>query len=154
MDPVDPAAAAAGLPPPDSENVWDLVTGANATSPRTSVLVTKDLLVTTRWKYALPGTKMIEAAWGGPQYPNASTATDPIDAHSFKCPASGCLFDLQNDPYERDEVSAGHPRVVKRLRAELERQAASIWKTSHTRDPACRIFAAAHGGFLQPWIDV
>ena len=154
VDPVDPVANAAGLPPPDSVNVWDLVTGRNATSPRTSVLVTKDLLVTTRWKYALPHTKMIESEWGGPIYPNASTATDPIDAHAFKCPATGCLFDLENDPHEREEVSAQHPRVVKRLRAELERQAKGIWKTDHKRDPACREYAWAHGGFLQPWIDV
>lgn len=29
--------------------------------------------------------KVIEANWGGPQYPNASTATDPIANYSLNC---------------------------------------------------------------------
>ena len=36
VDPTDHAAAASGLPPIDSVDVWPLVTGANATSPRDS----------------------------------------------------------------------------------------------------------------------
>ena len=39
-DPTDRSAAAAGLPPPDSFDVWPLITGANATSPRTEWLLT------------------------------------------------------------------------------------------------------------------
>ena len=39
MDPTDHRAAAAGLPPIDGVNVWPLISGANATSPRTIVAV-------------------------------------------------------------------------------------------------------------------
>jgi hypothetical protein len=35
----DPRALAAKLPQPDSINVWDLISGANSTSPRTEVVL-------------------------------------------------------------------------------------------------------------------
>merc|ERR1711988_1721918 len=98
---------------------------------------------------------MIEAAWGGPQYPNASTAHDAIDAHSFKCPRQGCLFDVVADPTEKFEISQQHPEVVDLLHAELEKQAATIWEVPHAEDPLCRKTASAlYGGFLGPWAEL
>jgi hypothetical protein len=73
------------------------VSGQNLTSPRTSILVTADLLVHGEWKYVRGNASMIEAAWGGVHYPNATTAHDAIDDHSFKCPARGCLFNVVRD---------------------------------------------------------
>jgi len=35
----DPVAAKAGLPAPDSFNMWPLLSGQNATSPRTEVVI-------------------------------------------------------------------------------------------------------------------
>ena len=37
VDPTDERAAAAGLPPVDGHDLWPLISGANATSPRTEV---------------------------------------------------------------------------------------------------------------------
>jgi hypothetical protein len=48
----DHAAAAAKLPPVDSLDMWPLLSGANATSPRDTVLVTKSLLLHKQWKYS------------------------------------------------------------------------------------------------------
>ena len=62
--------------------------------------VTSNLLVHNEWKYVRPHSTMVEAAWGGPHYPNASTATDPIDGHTMHCPARGCLFNVVADPEE------------------------------------------------------
>ena len=155
VDPTDDWAAASGLPPVDSLDVWPMLSGANLTSPRASFLVTRDLLVHGRWKYVRGGAKMIEAAWGGPHYPNASTAADPIDAHAFACPAQGCLYDVVADVEERHEVSAQHPDVVARLRAELDAEARTIWSTAHEDDPQCRETAVArYGGFLGPWKEI
>ena len=53
--------------------VWPLVSGATKTSPRTHILVNANLLVTTDWKYVRPNQSMIEASWGGAQYPNGTT---------------------------------------------------------------------------------
>ena len=39
VDPTDHAAAAAGLPPHDSLNLWPWLSGENATSPRTEVVI-------------------------------------------------------------------------------------------------------------------
>eukprot|EP00756_Hemistasia_phaeocysticola_P004781 Hpha_TRINITY_DN13003_c0_g1::TRINITY_DN13003_c0_g1_i1::g.69194::m.69194 len=153
VDPTDTWAAESGLPPVDSVDVWPLVSGQNLTSPRTSILVNAKLLVTTRWKYAT-GT-MIEAAWGGPQYPNASTQTDPIDRHNLKCPSTGCLFDLSADITERDEVSAEHPDVVTEMAAELKRQATTIWSQPHGNDPKCvEVANSVYGGFYGPFQEI
>ena len=80
-----------------------MLSGANLTSPRASFLVTRNLLVRGEWKFARGRTAMIEAAWGGPHYPNATTAVDPISNHSFKCPARGCLYNVWRDPSETDK---------------------------------------------------
>ena len=155
VNPTDHWAAASGLPPVDSLDVWPMISGANLTSPRASFLVTRDLLVHGRWKYARGGSKMIEAAWGGPHYPNSSTSTDPIDAHTFDCPEAGCLYDVVADVEERRELSATHPDLARQLRAEMDELAKTIWATSHADDPRCRETAVSRwGGFLGPWKEV
>ncbi len=98
---------------------------------------------------------MIESGLGGPHYPNASTATDPIDAHNFKCPQQGCLFNVVQDLREEHEVSAANPALVAKLRAEMDLQAAGIWSTSHAEDPACKVAAEKmYGNFYGPWLEV
>lgn len=49
-DPTDHRAAQYGLPPIDSLNVWPLISGQNATSPRTQVLVSGNALIDGDWK--------------------------------------------------------------------------------------------------------
>eukprot|EP00966_Prymnesium_polylepis_P110120 2548006-Prymnesium_polylepis.1 len=155
VDPTDHWAAASGLPPIDSLDVWPMLSGANATSPRTSILVTRDLLVHDEWKYVRGGAKIIEAAWGGPHYPNATTSSDPIDAHSFHCPARGCLFNLVDDVEERFEVSEVHPQVVRQLSAQMDELAKTIWSVEHRDDPQCvKTARSRYGGFYGPWKEV
>lgn len=155
VDPTDTWAAASGLPPIDSLDMWPLLSGSTRTSPRDSFLVTKDVLVRGGWKYIRGGSKMIEAAWGGEQYPNASTATDPIDAHSIVCPSQGCLFDVVNDVREALDVSTAHPDVVDAMRLQMEADAATIWSQPHREDPQCT--QAAHqrySNFYGPWMEL
>lgn len=156
-DPTDHEAARSGLPPIDSLDVWPLLSGQNATSPREEAgwLVTESLFVQGPWKYVAGGTTMTEAARGGPAYPNASTATDPISDHNFVCPSRGCLFNVVEDPAEKDEVSEAHPDVVAHMKVEMEKRAAHIWSTSHHNDPACKKAAwDRYGGFYGPWKEV
>ena len=157
VDPTDHQAAASGLPPIDSLDVWPMLSGANLTSPRDDVgiVVNENLLVYGPWKYVRKGTNMIEAAYAGPHYPNATTAQPggAIAGHNFKCSATtGCLFHVVDDPTEQYEVSAQHPDVVAKLSAELDRQAATIYTVSHKNDPACTKAAWDRwGGFYGPW---
>ena len=45
VDPTDHSAAASGLPPIDSVNVWPMVIGENSTSPRHELLVDANCLI-------------------------------------------------------------------------------------------------------------
>merc|ERR1712007_189255 len=156
-DATDHWAAASGLPPIDSLNMWPMISGANLTSPRDDVgiLVNRDMFVQGRWKYVRGGTRMIESERGGPIYPNASTAEDPIDSHKYKCPPEGCLFDVVAELAEENEVSSEHPDVVARMQKELELQAKTIWETDHFESPQCKQTAFnLYGGFYGPWLEV
>mmetsp|Transcript_1282 Transcript_1282/g.3170 ORF Transcript_1282/g.3170 Transcript_1282/m.3170 type:complete len:578 (-) Transcript_1282:251-1984(-) len=155
VSPTDHWAAASGLPPIDSLDMWPMLSGQNLTSPRSSILVTRDLLVHGQWKYVRGGAQMFEAAWGGETYPNASTSSDPIEAHTFDCPWQGCLFDLEHDVEERYEVSSMHPEVVGELAARMDELAKTIWTTTHEIDPMCtEVAKTKYGGFYGPWLEL
>jgi arylsulfatase I/J len=155
LDPTDHWAAESGLPPIDSLNVWPMLSGKNVTSPRESILVSANVIVIGEWKYIKGGANMIKAAHGGPHYPNASTATDPIDRHSFKCPARGCLYNVVNDPREEVEASSSYPQVVATMLAELNRQSKSIWSQPHRDSPKCKQAAwELYNGFYGPFKEV
>ena len=142
--PSDPWAAESGLPPIDSLDVWPIVSGQSKTSPRDEILVNANLLVTTQWKYVRPNQSMIEASWGGAQYPNGSTiaANNWIAGYSLHCGMSGCLFDLEKDYTEQHEVSAANPAVVAKMMARMEALTATIWSAEggHSNDEECKIF--------------
>ena len=132
------------------------MSGATKTSPRTEILVNANLLVTTRWKYVRPNQTMIEASWGGAQYPNGSSISDEnwIADYNLHCGMSGCLFDLENDYTEQDEVAAANPAVVGEMMQRMEELAATIWapEGGHSNDPACMSFCKEHySGFYGPW---
>ena len=88
-------------------------------------------------------------------YPNASTAADPIAAHSLRCPARGCLFNVALDAEERHDVGAEHPELSQQLLQEMDALGKSIWSTSHSRDPMCLEVARSRwGGFYGPWLEL
>ena len=151
----DPWAAASGLPPVDSLNMWPLIAGDNTTSPRETILVNKDLLVHKQWKY-IKGDFVAKAnARGGPQYPNATTATDPIASHKLTCPDQGCLFDVVNDPHEFNEISAQNPTIVAMMKALMAQEVATIWSVPHNADPNCsKIAYSKYGGFYGPFLEI
>jgi len=110
VDPYDPIAAAAGLPPVDSVNLWPLVSFANKTSPRWEIPVSPTTLIQGRYK--LIHGQMIEATWSGVNYPNSSSVEHPVDpGPTLKCP-TGCLFDVVSDPTEHDDIAINHPDIV------------------------------------------
>ena len=150
----DERAVASGLPDVDSMNVWPLLSGENATSPRDTILVSPNVLIHRQWKYVAPKTRMHYDARGGPVYPNATTATDPIANYTRIC-MSGCLFDLANDLYETTDVATANPGIVATMKNIMAREVATIWSTNHTNDPACE--RAAHDlyeNFYGPWLEL
>lgn len=150
VDPTDHAAAASGLPPIDSINMWPVLSGAAAASPRQNILVDKTTLVEAQYK--LMTGQQSGATWSGPQYPNASTSTAPVYAASVDC-GKGCLFDVNSDPTEHHDLAAEKPDVVASMTATLNELAKTIWQPPHERDAAACASAAAHtwDGFYGPW---
>jgi len=155
LDPTDHWAAQSGLPAIDSLDVWPMLSGLNLTSPRESILVHEGMIVVGDWKYLKGGTHMGEAAWGGPHYPNSSTATDSIAQHSFTCPEQGCLYNVVKDPSERSEVSSQHPHIVANMKEELGRQSQTMWSQPHKLSPVCKKAAwELYNGFYGPFQEV
>jgi len=160
-DPADAAAAAAGLPPVDGMNMWPLLSGANASSPRTHVLlgssdgtdksgntIVEGVVRADGYKLLLG--KQASAFWTGPTYPNSST----YPSGSENCGDAGCLFNVLADPNEHDEISAAHPDVVKELRALVDAAAATVFNPDRGTDDgaACTAAFAQHGGFFGPFL--
>ena len=155
IDPTDKRAAAAGLPPVDSKNVWPLISGQTTTSPRQTILVHEHLLVHNQWKYVAPHQNMRGNARAGPAYPNATTAHDNVWNHELQCGAEGCLFDVVADPHEFNEISAQHPDVVREMQTLMAAEVKTIYSVSHVDDPACKTAAInKYGGFYGPWYDL
>ncbi|KAJ9446660.1 hypothetical protein DIPPA_60792 [Diplonema papillatum] len=151
----DPWAKESGLPGIDGYNMWPLLSGENATSPRDTILVDNQLLVHKQWKYIAPDTLCYGNARGGPSYPNASTATDPIYSHTLQCPSIGCLFDVVNDPHEYSDVASQNPQVVQMMSELMAEQVKTIWTAPHGNDPQCQETAISkYGGFFGPWKEI
>ena len=153
----DAEAESSGLPKVDSLDMWPMLSGLNLTSPRETILVNENLLLHNQWKYVPGNTKMIESAYGGSVYPNATTdrTGDSIDTHQLMCPPQGCLFNVVNDMEERHELSHQYPKVVEMMKDLLMRERTTIWKTNHVNDPECPIVAERkYGNFYGPWLEI
>ena len=157
----DPAAAAAGLPPPDGLDLRGLfLPGGNRTSPRTRIIIgdvngdqaagnttVGGLIRADGWK--LLRGQVGNAGWQGPIFPN-KTAYSPGSLHC----KPACLFNLLQDPFELSDVQAQHPDIVAAMLAELEQLEATVWSPDRGTDAdglACRA-AEANGGFWGPFL--
>jgi len=162
VDPTDELAAASGLPPVDGLNMWPLLSGANATSPRTHVILGSsddtdkagNTIVTGAIRadgYKLLLGKIQSAFWTGPSYPNASVYPTGHE----DCGTAGCLFNVFDDPSEYNEISAAHPAIVKDLQARIDDASATVFNPSRGKvDPdACTKAFSKHSGFWGPFVD-
>ena len=156
-DASDARAAAHALPPPDSLDMWPLISGANATSPRVEVPIAPSSIISFPWKL-LKGPQWWSGAQG-PVYPNASSPQR--SPNTWTLCGAGCLFNLTADPSEALDVAAAHPLVVAALSARIDELAKGFFSNNDTggKDacppgtPLCGCWAAVHtwGGFLGPY---
>lgn len=102
----------------------------------------------------MPGRVSLSAAcWAGPEYPNASNPACKSVQHCLH----GCLYNLDTDPNEYQEVSSLHPDVIKVLAARLAQLQPTIFSPIRKgRDPEQQSLAArtakARGGYWGPFI--
>jgi arylsulfatase I/J len=158
VDAHDARAAAAGLPPVDSLDVWPLVSGASPTSPRTEIPVSPNVLISFPWKL-LRGPQ----DWSGRTsqvYPNATSVLPSASPNQWEFCGAGCLFDIVSDPEEYHDVAAANPALVANLSARLDFLRTSFFSNNDTGvdacppgTPLCGCWAAIHtwGGFFGPY---
>lgn len=162
-DPTDHRAAAAGLPPVDSYNLWPLLSGSNSTSPRAELALgsaglyapwdggaTVQGLIAPPWKLLIG--ELGQNIWQSPVYPNASTAWRDTP---FSCgEAPGCLFNLEEDPSEYVDRAREEPEVAARLRARIAQLQLEVYSPQRGVDDglACAAAMGTWGGFWGPFL--
>mmetsp|Transcript_9953 Transcript_9953/g.29567 ORF Transcript_9953/g.29567 Transcript_9953/m.29567 type:complete len:437 (-) Transcript_9953:305-1615(-) len=177
IDADDPAAAAAGLPPPDSHNVWPLLSGANSTSPREEIVVgdTSALLpngdgrtlvgglIRGRYKLLVGAEDKLRTidqyVQTGPSWPNRSSHLVPL-THWKLCgrtPRDGCLFDIFSDPTERTSLAEAQPTLFHDMLARIDELQGSVYspvrgsKDSRACQAAKEKYGTANGPYWGPF---
>jgi hypothetical protein len=103
------------------------------------------------------------ASWTGTLWPNASSPERDVTAFTAHCGSKGCLYDVEGDPSEHDDVAGANPDVVARLKAELAAATRTFWANNESgvcahnaslsihSACACDAASAVWGGFLGPY---
>jgi len=160
VSPFDDRAASAGLPPIDSINQWDYLSGKRQDSSRTTAQLSRSAYLKGSFKLLTGNVDF--ACWGSQIYPNASAGAAPKFGpfgspcnSTLRCGDSGCLFNVVSDVEERTDLAAEpeHAATLKEMRAELA--AANQEHFSPERgsfsELACEAAARA-GGYWAPFV--
>jgi len=158
VDAEDYRAAQYGLPPIDSLDMWPLISGANLTSPRTEIPFTPDAIIQGNYKL-LTGGDNTYAVWTGPVYPNRTSNLKQLN-EKLHC-HHGCLFDVVNDPSERNDISKQNPNIVLQMQQALFRARQFFYQNQEkgpnycgTHDDAscfCSLSKRFYGGCAGPY---
>ena len=150
VDPTDFQAGKASLPPIDSLNMWPLISGQNSTSPRLDVPISNNTLISGEYKI-LTGT-LHEAGWTGPIYPN-NTKTPGIFNIIEQC-GDGCLYNIKQDPEERNNLASSMPNILKEMQTKLVKYQATVFEPDrgYTWPTACETALSTYGGFWGPFL--
>eukprot|EP00750_Incisomonas_marina_P001269 INCI1106.2.p1 GENE.INCI1106.2~~INCI1106.2.p1 ORF type:complete len:597 (+),score=61.47 INCI1106.2:143-1933(+) len=174
VDPTDTRAENYGLPPIDSIDLSKALglrfagkaipsTLHDTSEPRDEISIGTDLinvsgfgstrvqgLIMQKWKLLVGPVSM--AGWQGPIFPNMSTnwlgQNDILD-----CGSMGCLFDLDRDPEERDNLVATFPEIADIMRERILQLNAAVYNPDRGVDDgsACRA-ALARGQVWGPFL--
>ena len=158
--PFDDRAADAGLPPIDSINQWDYISGKRRDSPRTAAQLSRSAYLKGRFKLLTGNVEF--ACWGGEIYPNASSGAAPKYGpfgspcnSTLRCGENGCLFDVVADIEERTDLAADpkYSATLKELRAELTTANQGHFSPDRGSfsELACEAAAKA-GGYWAPFV--
>ena len=163
-------AAALGLPAVDSLDVWPMVSGANTTSPRVELPLNGNgsimtfpgtgLIVTCPASPACRGShgrfKLLRGSFAnGGSYPGPTTPNRTKGIVPFDC-GRGCLFDLDADPTEHDDLAAHKPTLLRSLIDLAEAYDVTTYQSPGGADADPKAIQAAdaeYGGFWGPWQD-
>ncbi|KAG5185241.1 alkaline-phosphatase-like protein [Tribonema minus] len=174
VTPGDKKAAAAGLPPVDSLDMWPYLSGAVEASPRDLVVVSdghRPQAVIDRLGYKLivgetssrvfQQIEPVAASLKQVRLSAGQTWQQVLRCGSQYPPYTGaCLFNVFEDPSESNNIAHAHPEVIKRLAKSLdEAQRDTLQRqygaepTAPLKSPACLVSEREWGGFEGPWIE-
>jgi len=128
VDPADQRAHFAGLPAPDSINMWPFLMGdPDATeSPRKGFAVSDMTIIEGDFKYY--SGRLLYAVWGESVWPNGDTPSqDDMRDDMLDCAFHGCLFDVAKDPEERIDVGILYPELRQQLKVKLAHERTEFW---------------------------
>lgn len=150
VDPTDDAAAKAKLPPIDSLDVWPLISGMNATSPRTDIPISHNMLISGDYKIITGDVDY--SAWTGPQFPNTTTTSKQV--HITAHCGDGCLFNVKHDPYEYDNLASSMPDILAQMQKKLQKYQQTYFNPDRgSGSPeACKTALNKYGGFWGPFL--
>ena len=163
-DPTDAAAAAAGLPPLDSIDQWPLLSGQADAGARAELLLTTGGIAGSGGGLLNGSLKILfgnqkPAIFPGPNYPNGSApAPLTVDCGQWDVAGSGCLFDLDADPTEHDDLAgdAAYDAAREALRARYAALRAGTYQTPASTVNCSVVEAAVYGrwsGFWGPYLE-
>lgn len=156
VDPRDRVGEAAGVPPVDGMDMLPLLTGANATSPRTEIFFGVEALLQGDWKLLTGGAT--SASWPGPTYPNASTAATNNTLNLYTAPCSWeapCLYNVADDRTEHHDQAQANPDLVYSMRNRSAVLQQGIWDDKWTGYSAnCGDWKKLYNNFIGPWCDL
>ena len=151
VDPTDERAAEAKLPPIDSLNMWPMISGQNMTSPRVDIPATYSTLISGDYKILQGDVK--QAGWTGPQYPNLTNPAGGIKTVEH-CGDGGCLYNIKEDPEERENLATKMPDILKEMQQKLAKYQATYFDPNRGKvSPlACQTAMDKYKGFWGPFI--
>ena len=170
VDPTDARAAAAGLPPIDSVNVWPLLSGTTTTSPRKTIEFATSVgggptntsghtavgaLLSPPYKIIVgygPNHTIKRAGWSTYNTPNTTSGDFNLLQVCGRTPDTGCLYDVFADPSEHHNLASGMPEQWEALYAQLLKANETVYSPvrGNRSELACTAAVAA-GGFWGPF---
>ena len=155
-----------GLPQSDSINMWPYLINNVTSSPRTEILLSSEpspvdhgkLPPNHDWNgalivgpYKLILGQQSYGFWQAPRYPNATTnhsAELPVE-----CGASGCLFNIVDDPSEYHDLAQAMPAKRRELMDTFVERNRTLFQAPRmaTDKKACEAYVTKNGGFLGPY---
>ena len=148
VDPTDQLAASAGLPGIDSLDVWPLISGQSSTSPRTDIPISNNALISGDYKI-LTGT-IPQAGWTEENHPTSNRVKLPDQS----CGRKGCLYNIKDDPEERNNLASTIPDVLRSMRGKLQGYQATLFNPNRgsISDAACDAALGVYQGFWGPFV--
>jgi len=161
---VDTVAAEYDLPPIDSINMKDYLTGVTTTSPRTEIHLSSQALIVGNYKIIVGAEPSV--MWQGPIYPN-NTGVQPVfpdpvyrsvipgNRIYYDC-GTGCLFDIYSDPTEHNDLSQSMPTLFNQLLSRLAVLNETLFLPDRGTDSpqACEYASSCYAGYYGPFVNL